>query len=69
MTTHPASVRARIERILKPFRRDDIPDYLQFVSGVNEVNSGAIDDGSEQYGDIQHDKRPDFVKETLRGWL
>ena len=60
--------RLRIERILKRFTRDDQPELVNFVSGVNEANSGAIDDGSEHYGDIQHDKRPDWVKKDMTGW-
>jgi hypothetical protein len=62
------SLKATFDRILKPFRRDDNPDLISFVSGVNDVAAiGAIDDG--EYGDPIRDTRPDFVRKDDATWL
>jgi hypothetical protein len=62
------SLKATFDRILKPFRRDDNPDLISFVSGVNDVAAiGAIDDG--EYGDPTKSSKPDFVQKDDIGWV
>jgi hypothetical protein len=68
MMNSKARFQQRIERILKPFRRDDNPELINFVSGVNEPAAGAIDDGSDQYGEPLKTQRPDWVQKDLAGW-
>ena len=57
-------VQARIERILKAFTREDVPELQQFVSGVNDPHYPGIDDGD--YGDPLKDTRPEWVKKDLK---
>lgn len=57
---------ARIDRLLKPFMRDDTPDLFQYVSGVNEAPTPTIDDGARY--EIAERQTPDFVKKDLHGW-
>lgn len=57
---------ARIERIIKQFTRDDAPDLVQYISGVNTVTVGDIDDGVT-YEPAER-KRPEWVAKDLHGW-
>lgn len=61
-----SSLQQRIERILKPFRREDVPDLFQMVSGVNEPPSDGIDDGVRY--DPQQRETPDWIAKDLIGW-
>lgn len=68
-TTAATRLKARIERILKQFTASpELPDYNQFVSGINSGDDlGAIDDG--EYDDpTKPTNRPDFVQKELNGW-
>lgn len=61
-----SSLQQRIERILKPFRREDVPDLMRLVSGVNEPPTDGIDDGARY--DPGAREKPDFVAKDLIGW-
>lgn len=64
----PASVQARISRILQRFNDDATPELRDFISGVvSDETADAIDDGA-RYDPQAHADRPDFVKEHLDGW-
>lgn len=58
---------ARIERILKRFQREDAPDLIQYISGVNETPSAVINDGAVY--DPQERKTPEWVQRDLTGWV
>lgn len=57
---------AAIERILKQFSRPDTPDLVQYISGVNTVTNGDIDDGAVYEPHERH--VPDFVAKDTIGW-
>lgn len=61
-----SSLQQRIERILKPFRREDEPDLIHYVGGVNAPPADGIEDGA-RYEPGEREK-PDFVAKDLIGW-
>lgn len=62
----PASVLARIERLKAYFETHGGASHPSFVTPPPDDQ--PVDDGSE-YGDPFEDRRPDFVKEAMRGWV
>lgn len=62
MTTE-AIIQALIDRLKR--QHPDLPD--QFYGFTSAAPGGDIADGD--YGDMDRDPRPDFVREDTRGWV
>lgn len=56
-----------INRILKRFQREDTPELVQYISGVNETPTATIDDGAAY--DPQTRTTPEWVQKDLSGWV